>query len=51
MKPKPGRPAENRVKMTIHVLSATRRAIMALVRKQDGARNTQGKVIDQAFAK
>lgn len=41
MKPKPGRPA----------LPATRKAITALVRKGDIARNTQGKVIDQRFAK
>jgi len=44
-----GRPAEGRVKMTVHVLPRTARAIAALVDKTAATKNTQGKVIDARF--
>lgn len=45
-----GRPAEGRVKMTVHVLPKTVKKINAKVDKTKPERNTQGKVIDNQFS-
>lgn len=44
-----GRPAEGRVKMTVHVLPLTADRINYLVDKTKADQNTQGKVIDRQF--
>jgi len=46
---KPGRPAENRVKLTCYVLPLTARRIAFLVDKRTPAVNTLGKVVDSQF--
>ncbi|MEY4483331.1 MAG: hypothetical protein RL693_783 [Verrucomicrobiota bacterium] len=44
-----GRPNEGRVRLSVHVLPETAKAIISLVDKTDAERNTQGKVIDTQF--
>lgn len=46
-----GRPNENRVKLTIYVKEETAEAINAAVDKSEPDINTQGKIVDRAFAK
>jgi len=42
----PGRPPENREKVTLHLQAETARKLRALVDPQDPKKNTLGKVID-----
>jgi hypothetical protein len=46
---KRGRPKENRVTMNITVQPVTRRTIRASIVKGDRAKDTAGKIVDEAF--
>ena len=46
---KAGRPKEDRVKMTVHVLPVTAKRITYLVDKTTRQHSTQGRVVDSQF--
>jgi hypothetical protein len=48
-KKKPGRPDENREKLTMYVQPSTVKKIHKEVDKGDRSRNTLGKVVDEKF--